>query len=114
MPATSHSRYVLVSGWRAVRVAEGDVGLRLEHEHGHADVIADGRASHAAVHEEAVVDVDEGMDGVDVGDQAARGLRLTDRDEVLGFQSAEHRARVVTYRLPGLGEDVVRVAVTRV
>jgi hypothetical protein len=66
------------------------------------------------VHEEPVIDLGEQMDGVDVVDQTDRGLRLTDRDDVLGFQAAEDRARVVTDRLTGLGEDVVRVVVTRV
>jgi hypothetical protein len=48
------------------------------------------------VHEEAVVDMNEGVNGVDVRDQAARGLRLADRNDVLESQVAEDRAGIVT------------------
>ena len=72
------------------------------------------RPGAATVHEEAVVDPGERVDGVDVGDHAARGLRLTDGDEVLGLQPAEDDAGVVADPLPGLREDVVGVAVARV
>ena len=105
---------MLVSGWRAVPLLKETSVSVWKTRTGTPTSSRMGAPSHAAVHEEAVVDVDEGMDGVDVGDQAARGLRLADRDDVLGFQSTEDRGRVVTYRLPGLGEDVVRIAVTRV
>jgi hypothetical protein len=78
-----------VSGWRAVPLLR-ETSLSVWKTRTGTGVIADGRTSRWAVHKEAVKDVDKGMDGVDVRDQAARGLRLTDRDNVLGFQAAEN------------------------
>ena len=65
----------------------------------------------ATVHEVAVVRVRDRMDRVDVGDEPARRLRLTDAEHPLRVQAAEDLLGVGADRPGGLGEDVVRVAV---
>src|SRR5262249_16761242 len=55
LPQPVHAR-VRLAGSPA---RQGDVGLGLEDEDGDAEVVADGRSSQAAMHEEAVVDMDE-------------------------------------------------------
>ena len=116
-----------MSGWRACKRAR--VGLGLEDQDRDVEVVADqagagvgtagsgacdrgAPAGAAAVHQEAVVDVHERVHGVDVGDQTTGRLRLAGGDQALGLQPAEHHRRVVADRLAGLGEHVVRVAVT--
>ncbi len=61
-----------------------------------------------------VVDVDERVDGVDVGRQPEGRLRFAVAEHLLRLQPAEDRAGRLPHRLAGLGEDVVRVAVTGV
>ncbi len=57
----------------------------------------------AAVHEEAVVDLVDRLDRVDVGDEATRRLRFTGRDQPLRLEPAEHlRTSVVPDPRAGL------------
>ena len=103
------------------------VGLRLEHHHGHAQIGANVHhlrcptvgtrveiraRSAAAVDHEAVVDVRARRDRVHVRDEARRRLRLAVGDQVTRLQRPERaRAVGVQQRLRGLREDVVREVV---
>ncbi len=114
-----------------VAEASGDVGLGGQHEDGHVEVLAEqGRARRgdvglrslgesvaveAAAHdEEAVVDVVPGGDGVRVGAQAERRLRLTRGEHPLGLEAAEHGVRLGAHGGADLAEQVVREAVAGV
>ena len=59
----------------------------------------------AAVHEEAVERLRQRLHAVDVGHQREGGLRLADRDHMLGLELAEPAAGADRPR--DLGEDVV-------
>ena len=126
-----------LSEHRCVSLTRGQVGadhvaLSLDDHDRDVEIVTDGRrrrerddgkgrlgerraGAEAAVHEEAVVDLVDRLDRVDVGDETARRLRFTGRDQSLRLESTEHlRTGVVPDPRAGLTEDVVRVAVSRV
>ena len=65
------------------------------------------------MHQEAVVDPGERIDGVDVGGEEHRRLGLAEGDDVLRAQSAED-AGAASEESADLGEDVEGEGVARV
>src|SRR4030095_16356973 len=115
VPAISHSRYLSVSSWRTPRslrkTSVSAMNTRTGTSRSSRIGVGAGTATagsggweregppRAAVHEVAVEHVDERMDGVDVGHQAARGLRLAHGDYPLRCESTQEQRRAAAHRL---------------